>query len=61
MVDMFDTVGTLIGVASQANLLDEKGNLPRAKGALMADAVATTTGACLAHPQLQAISKVLQA
>jgi AGZA family xanthine/uracil permease-like MFS transporter len=47
MVDMFDTVGTLIGVASQANLLDEKGNLPRAKGALMADAVATTSGACL--------------
>ena len=47
MVDMFDTVGTLIGVASQANLLDEKGNLPKAKGALMADAVATTAGACL--------------
>ncbi len=47
MVDMFDTVGTLIGVANQANLLDEKGNLPRAKGALMADAVATTAGACL--------------
>ena len=47
MVDMFDTVGTLVGVAKQANLLDEKGNLPRAGRALMADAVGTTAGSCL--------------
>ena len=47
MVDMFDTVGTLVGVAKQADLLDEKGNLPRAGRALMADAVGTTAGACL--------------
>jgi AGZA family xanthine/uracil permease-like MFS transporter len=47
MVDMFDTVGTLVGVAKQANLLDEKGNLPKAGRALMADAVGTTAGACL--------------
>lgn len=46
-VDLFDTVGTLIGVASKGNLLDEKGNLPRAKGALMADACGTVLGACL--------------
>ena len=46
-VDLFDTVGTLIGVASKGNLLDEKGNLPRAKGALMADACGTIVGACL--------------
>ncbi|MBN2558248.1 MAG: NCS2 family permease [Clostridia bacterium] len=47
MVDMFDTIGTLVGVASQANLLDEKGQLANAKGALMADAVGTTAGAVL--------------
>jgi len=47
MVDMFDTIGTLVGVASQANLLDKDGNLPNAKGALMADAVGTTAGAIL--------------
>ena len=46
-VDLFDTVGTLIGVASKGNLLDENGNLPRAKQALLADAVGTMAGACL--------------
>ncbi|NLY44784.1 MAG: NCS2 family permease [Tissierella sp.] len=46
-VDIFDTVGTLAGVASKANLLDEKGNLPRVGKALMADAVGTVAGACL--------------
>ncbi len=45
--DIFDTVGTLIGVAEKGNLLDEKGELPNAKGALMADAVGTVVGACL--------------
>ena len=46
-VDLFDTVGTVIGVADKGNLLDEKGNLPKAGGALMADAVGTVVGACL--------------
>ena len=46
-VDIFDTIGTLIGVASKANMLDKDGKLPRIKGALMADAVATTAGAVL--------------
>ncbi|MBK5253241.1 MAG: NCS2 family permease [Peptostreptococcaceae bacterium] len=46
-VDLFDTVGTLIGVASKADLLDENGELPNAKGALLADAFATIGGACL--------------
>lgn len=46
-VDLFDTAGTLIGVASKANLLDEEGNLPKAGGALMADAVGTVVGACI--------------
>lgn len=46
-VDLFDTVGTLIGVAAKGNLLDENGNLPRVKGALMADACGTIVGACL--------------
>ena len=46
-VDIFDTLGTLIGVSSKANMLDADGTLPRIKGALMADAVATTFGAVL--------------
>lgn len=46
-VDVFDTIGTLIGVSSKANMLDADGKLPRIKGALMADAVATTAGAIL--------------
>ena len=45
--DIFDTVGTLIGVAQKGDLLDEDGNLPNASGALMADAVGTVVGACL--------------
>lgn len=46
-VDIFDTLGTLIGVASKSDMLDEKGRLPRIKGALMADSVGTTVGALL--------------
>ncbi len=46
-VDMFDTIGTLIGVSSKANMLDEEGKLPHIKGALLADSVATTVGAVL--------------
>lgn len=46
-VDVFDTVGTLIGVASTADMLDEEGNLPKAKEALLSDAVGTIAGACL--------------
>lgn len=46
-VDMFDTIGTLIGVANKANMLDEEGKLPRIKQALLADAVATSAGAIL--------------
>ncbi|MGN0707780.1 MAG: NCS2 family permease [Faecalibacterium sp.] len=44
-VDLFDTLGTLIGVASKADMLDENGKLPRIKGALLADSVATSVGA----------------
>ena len=46
-VDFFDTVGTLVGVCSRSGLLDDRGRLPRAKGALMADAVGTVAGAIL--------------
>lgn len=46
-VDLFDTLGTLIGCASRADMLDEKGRLPRVKGALLADACGTSLGACL--------------
>ena len=46
-VDIFDTLGTLIGVATKADMLDEEGRLPRIKPALMADAIGTTAGAIL--------------
>lgn len=46
-VDLFDTLGTLIGVASKANMLDKDGKLPKIKGALLADSLGTTAGAIL--------------
>lgn len=46
-VDIFDTIGTLVGVATKADMLDENGKLPKIKGALLADAVGTTVGAVL--------------
>lgn len=46
-VDLFDTIGTLVGAASKANMLDEKGRLPNVKQALFADAIGTTAGAML--------------
>ena len=46
-VDLFDTLGTLIGVASKADMLDKDGKLPRIRGALLADAIGTTAGAML--------------
>ncbi|MEA5050847.1 MAG: NCS2 family permease [Oscillospiraceae bacterium] len=47
LVDCFDTVGTLIGTAGNADMLDKDGNLPNGDKALIADAIATCTGACL--------------
>jgi len=46
-VDLFDTLGTLIGVSSKADMLDKDGKLPKIKGALMADAIGTAVGAVL--------------
>lgn len=46
MIDMFDTVGTLIGTATKAKMLDKEGKLPNCDKALLADAVATSVGAC---------------
>ena len=46
-VDFFTTMGTFIGVASKANMLDENGNVPNAGKGLLVDAIATTVGACL--------------
>ncbi|MDJ0706010.1 MAG: NCS2 family permease [Leptolyngbyaceae cyanobacterium MO_188.B28] len=46
-VDMFDTIGTLAGVGMKAGYIDQNGELPRANKALMADAIATTTGAVM--------------
>ena len=47
MIDMFDTIGTLVGTASRANMLDKEGNMPGMKECLMADAFGTAAGACL--------------
>ena len=46
-IDMFDTIGTLVGVCTKANILNPDGTIPRVKQAFMADAIATTAGACL--------------
>ena len=46
-IDMFDTIGTLVGVCTKANLISADGKIPRIKQAFMADAIATTAGACL--------------
>lgn len=46
IIDMFDTIGTLVGTASKAGMLDEEGNMPNMKEALLADAVGTVAGAC---------------
>ena len=46
-VDLFDTLGTLIGVATKANMLDDEGRLPNIKPALLSDAIATSAGAVL--------------
>ena len=46
-IDMFDTVGTLVGVCTKAGMVDEKGNISRIKQAFMADSIATTVGAML--------------
>ena len=46
-IDMFDTIGTLVGVCTKANMLTPDGKIPRVKEAFMADAVATTVGACI--------------
>ena len=46
-IDMFDTVGTLVGVCTKAKMTDEKGNISRIKQAFMADSIATTVGAML--------------
>ena len=45
IIDMFDTIGTLVGTASRAGMVDEQGNMPNVKEALMADAVGTVAGA----------------
>jgi AGZA family xanthine/uracil permease-like MFS transporter len=46
-VDIFDTIGTLVGVTTQANLIDKDGNIPNVKQALLADAIGTSVGAAL--------------
>jgi len=46
IIDMFDTIGTLVGTASRADMLDEKGDMPHMKEALLSDAIGTVTGAC---------------
>lgn len=47
MIDMFDTIGTLVGTASRAGMLDENGKMPKMREALVSDAIGTTVGACM--------------
>ncbi|MDO4314496.1 MAG: NCS2 family permease [Oscillospiraceae bacterium] len=46
MIDMFDTIGTLVGTASRAGMVDREGNMPNMKEALLSDAIGTVAGAC---------------
>lgn len=46
IIDMFDTIGTLVGTASRAGLVDENGNMPNMKEALLSDAIGTVVGSC---------------
>ena len=46
IIDMFDTIGTLVGTASRAGMVDDQGNMPNMKEALLSDAIATVAGAC---------------
>ena len=46
IIDMFDTIGTLVGTASRAGMVDENGNMPNMKEALLSDAIGTVVGAC---------------
>ena len=46
VIDMFDTIGTLVGTASRAGMVDEEGNMPNMKEALLSDAIGTIAGAC---------------
>ncbi len=46
IIDMFDTIGTLVGTASRAGMVDEEGNMPNMKEALLSDAIGTIAGAC---------------
>ena len=46
MIDMFDTIGTLVGTASRAGMVDKEGNMPNMKQALLSDAIGTVAGAC---------------
>ena len=57
-VDLFDTVGTLIGVAAKGNMLDKDGKLPRVGKALMADAIGTVAGACLGTSTVTSLSLI---
>ena len=47
MIDMFDTIGTLVGTATRAGMVDENGKMPQMKQALMADAIGTVAGSCM--------------
>ncbi len=56
-VDLFDTIGTLVGVSNKAGMLDEKGEIPHAKKAFMADAIGTTVGAMLGSSTVTTFSE----
>ena len=52
LVDLFDTIGTLVGTAEKANMIDENGKVRNMRKALLSDAIATTIGACIGTPTM---------
>ncbi|MFQ7842377.1 MAG: solute carrier family 23 protein, partial [Thomasclavelia spiroformis] len=59
-MDLFDSVGFLVGVAAKGNLIDENGKIPKAKQAMLADAIGTTVGAVLGTSTVTCLWKVQQ-
>ena len=58
MIDMFDTIGTLVGTASRAGMVDKEGNMPNMKEALLSDAIGTVAGACTGTSFVESASGV---
>ena len=61
IIDMFDSIGTLVGTASRAGMVDEKGDMPNMKEALLSDAIGTIAGACTGTSTITTIAAIIPA